>query len=84
MNKTMSAKEKIKAIKCCPSCGSKDLYRMEVDLLCLDCSWLSASLFVSMGGMDNIFSAARDHFGSKDEADLAVVASESHEGVGAA
>lgn len=68
----------------CPACQSKQLLRLEVDVLCVDCDWMSCEEFVEMGGMDNIFEAFREHFpltpaeeaaeliaeSAKDEADV--------------
>jgi hypothetical protein len=55
-------KKPSQCIQKCPACGSKDLYRMEVDVLCMKCDWLSCEMHVECGGMDNIFSAFIDHF----------------------
>lgn len=46
----------------CPACSSRELIRLEVDVLCGDCDWMSCEEFVEMGGMDNIFAAFNDHF----------------------
>jgi len=46
----------------CPACKSKKLIRLEVDVLCADCDWMSCEEFVEMGGMDNLFEAFREHF----------------------
>jgi hypothetical protein len=46
----------------CPACGSKDLYRMEVDVFCMKCDWLSAEMHVECGGMNNLFAAYLEHF----------------------
>lgn len=46
----------------CPACKSKSLLRLEVDVLCGECDWMSCEEFVEMGGMDNLFQAHRDHF----------------------
>lgn len=50
----------------CPACRSQDLLRMEVDVLCSDCDWMSCEQYVEMGGMDNFFLAFREHFSAKD------------------
>lgn len=55
------------AYRCCPACRSKNLIRLEVDALCADCDWDSTFAFVQAGGMDNLFAAAIDHFGSVPE-----------------
>ena len=47
----------------CPQCESKELLKLEVDVMCLDCSWNSAKAYVDCGGMDNLFGALADHIG---------------------
>lgn len=46
----------------CPACGSSDLLRLAVDVLCCSCDWMSVAGFVEAGGMDNLISAYNDHF----------------------
>lgn len=46
----------------CPACKSKSLIRLEVDVLCGECDWMSCEEFVEMGGMDNLFVAHQEHF----------------------
>ncbi len=51
----------------CPCCKSQNLIRLKVDALCADCDWTSISAYVDSGGMDNLFSAYRDHFDDAGE-----------------
>ncbi len=65
--KTVKTKKKVihkpsKVISACPHCRSKELIRLEVDVLCADCDWMSAEAHVEAGGMDNIYRAFVDHF----------------------
>ena len=46
----------------CPACKCKSLIRLEVDVLCTECDWMSAEVYVASGGMDNIYGAYLDHF----------------------
>jgi hypothetical protein len=55
----------------CPECKSKELLRLEVDVLCADCDWMSCEEYVEMGGMDNLFTAFRDHFPLTQEEEAA-------------
>jgi hypothetical protein len=55
----------------CPKCKSKELLRLEVDVLCADCDWMSCEEYVEMGGMDNLFAAFRDHFPLTQEEEAA-------------
>lgn len=61
----------------CPACKCKELIRLEVDVLCADCDWMSCEEYVEMGGMDNLFSAYRDHFGVTEEEKVADLLAES-------
>ena len=61
----------------CPACKSKELIRLEVDVLCGECDWMSCEEYVEMGGMDNLFSAFRDHFAINEEANVADLLAES-------
>ena len=54
----------------CPACKSRDLLRLQVDVLCSDCDWMSCEEYVSMGGMDNLFAAYKDHFPVNQEDEL--------------
>ena len=49
----------------CPACKSKELLRLNVDLICLDCDWDSIEAYVWAGGMDNLNQAFKDNFGRK-------------------
>ena len=51
-----------KAFSECPACRTKNLIRLEVDVVCGECDWDSTEAFVESGGMDNLFAAHRDHF----------------------
>lgn len=66
-NKTI--RKPSEAFQFCPACKSKELIRLDVDVLCGDCDWMSCEEFVESGGMDNIFAAFREHFavGPEDE-----------------
>jgi hypothetical protein len=57
----------------CPSCHSKDLIRLEVDVLCGECDWMSCGEYVESGGMDNVFEAFRDHFSISPEDEIAAI-----------
>ena len=46
----------------CPKCGSKNLLKLNVDVLCGHCDWDSTWAYVAAGGMDHLLAAARDHF----------------------
>jgi ribosomal protein L37AE/L43A len=46
----------------CPACKCKNLIRLEVDVICAECDWMSAEAYVESGGMDNLFGAYLDHF----------------------
>lgn len=65
--KTSKAKKKTihkpsKVISSCPHCKCQDLIRLEVDVLCANCDWMSAEAHVETGGMDNMYRAFADHF----------------------
>ncbi len=55
--------------KKCKACGSTDLIRLEVDVLCADCDWDSTEESVASGLMDELFTASREHF-SEESAQL--------------
>ena len=46
----------------CPMCQATNLIRLNVDVLCGECDWMSCEEHVECGGMDNLFAAFRDHF----------------------
>ena len=35
----------------CPACKTKNLIRMDIDVLCAECDWNSIESFVDAGGM---------------------------------
>lgn len=47
--------------KKCPCCGGKELHPVGPDLICIDCCWDSTAWDVNQGGMDNVFTAAREY-----------------------
>lgn len=61
----------------CPACKCKELIRLEVDVLCAECDWMSCEEYVEMGGMDNLFSAYRDHFAIDSQEKVADLLEES-------
>ena len=50
-------------IDSCPSCGTRDLIRLSVDVICAKCDWNSAKIYVDAGGMDNLIQAYIQTFG---------------------
>lgn len=70
--KKKNVRNPAKIYQACPACKSKELIRLEVDVLCGDCDWMSCEEFVEMGGMDDLISAFHDHFAvdSENTADL--------------
>lgn len=60
--KKKSIRKPSEAYQACPACKSKNLLRLEVDVLCGECDWMSCEEYVEMGGMDNLFLAFREHF----------------------
>ncbi len=56
--------------KKCKACGSTDLIRLEVDVLCADCDWDSTEETVASGLMDELFTASREHFINEESARL--------------
>ena len=44
----------------CPACGCKELIDVKPDVLCSVCDWDSAAWDVGRGGMDNLFTAAKE------------------------
>lgn len=55
--------------KKCKACGSTDLIRLEVDVLCADCDWDSTEESVASGLMDELYTASREQF-SEESAQL--------------
>ena len=52
----------------CPHCGSKDLIRVDTDLICGACPWNSCKVAVDAGLMDHLFTKAiRIDHGGGDE-----------------
>ena len=51
-----------KTIKRCPACGTSDLIRLNVDVICGICDWDSTYAYVQAGGMDNLRVAYLEHF----------------------
>lgn len=41
----------------CPSCGAKNLLKVDVDVICTVCAWNSMSAHVDSGGLDCLISA---------------------------
>ena len=56
-------KKPSKTVKRCPACGTEDLIRLNVDVVCRICDWDSTYAYVQAGGMDNIKLAYLEHFG---------------------
>ncbi len=52
--------------KKCKVCGSTDLTRSGVDILCMDCDWDTTAETVQVGLMDDIVQAARENFSVSD------------------
>ncbi len=46
--------------KKCPACGCAELIESKPDVLCTECNWDSTAWDVSRGGMDNLYSAAKE------------------------
>ena len=63
-----------KVYQLCPACQTTNLIRLEVDVLCGECDWMSCEEYVESGGMDNIFTAFRDHFDLTDDEVAALIA----------
>lgn len=54
----------------CPVCQTTNLIRLNVDVLCGECDWISCEEHVECGGMDNLFVAFRDHFSLEDDVSI--------------
>ena len=60
---TVSKEPRVKPVdhfKKCPACGCKELIEVNPDVLCSRCDWDSTAWDVSRGGVDNLFSAAKE------------------------
>ena len=75
--KKNSIRKPSEAYQACPACKSKNLLRLEVDVLCGECDWMSCEEFVEMGGMDNLFQAFREHFPMTTEEEAAELVAQS-------
>lgn len=47
----------------CPACNSKNIYKLDVDVVCFNCDWNSTAEYVASGGMDQLITSYFDHFG---------------------
>ena len=57
----MNVQYKHKKTKC-PCCGSKEIFTLGLDQLCLDCPWENSLLLVQLGQMDHPKLAALEQF----------------------
>lgn len=60
---TQERKKRVKPVdhfQKCPACGCKELIDVKPDVLCSRCDWDSTAWDVSRGGMDNLYSAAKE------------------------
>ncbi len=46
----------------CPSCKSKNIIPVVVDVICGDCDWMSCEEHAQGGGMDDLVAAFCEHF----------------------
>jgi len=58
--KKKSRSKPVDHFKKCPACGCNDLIEVTPDVLCSRCDWDSTAWDVSRGGMDNLYSAAKE------------------------
>ena len=73
-NKFTEVKNKIMGLKICPSCGSKNLIRVDYDSICGSCTWNSFSMSVNSGELDDFiseFDESESHRKSYDTKDVA-------------
>ncbi len=54
--------------KQCPSCKSKNIIPVAVDVICGECDWMSCEEHVRGGGMDDLAAAFCEHFAVAPEA----------------
>lgn len=69
-HKSKKIRNPVQVFNECPMCKSRDLLRLQVDVLCSECDWMSCEEYVGLGGMDNIFAAYNDHFPMSQEEEV--------------
>lgn len=64
-DKPRRTRRPVNVFKACPACKG-ELLEAGIDVLCVDCDWMSAEAHVEAGGTENLLQAAREHLGNAD------------------